>query len=91
MTESTKTDGIEFGAITNASTQEPNYLKQYAYYAAGNSKVKFRHDNTTTSAGWWERSPYSGNPEVFCYVNTKGNASYRYANTPYGVSPCFKV
>ena len=80
-----------FGTRTYASTQEPNYLKQYAYYSAGNSKVKYRHNATSTAAYWWERSPYSGDPYYFCSVGARGRADYAYAHYSYGVSPCFKV
>ena len=80
-----------FGARAYASTQEANYLKQYAYYAAGNSKVKYRHNDTTTAANWWERSPYSDTSGIFCYVNTTGSARVYNAYYSFGVSPCFKV
>ena len=80
-----------FGTRTYASTQEPNYLKQYAYYAAGNSKVKYKHNATSTAAWWWGRSPYSGISYHFCYVNADGSATYGNAIFPFGVSPCFKV
>ena len=80
-----------FGARTNASTQEPNYLKQYSYYSAGNSKVMYRHNATGTAAIWWERSPVSVGSATFCYVNLAGVADNRAAYYSYGVSPCFKV
>ena len=80
-----------FGTRTSASTQEPNYLKQYAYYSAGNSKLKYLHNATSTAADWWERSPYSGNSNFFCYVNTSGDINRYRANRSYGVSPAFKV
>lgn len=80
-----------FGTRTNASTQEPNYLKQYAYYYAGNSKVKYKHNATDAAANWWERSPWSGFSDGFCDVNTNGSASANYAGSSIGVSPAFKV
>ena len=80
-----------FGTRRSASTQEPNYLKQYAYYAAGNSKKKYKHNETGAAAEWWERSPRSGESYYFCRVNTGGNSSYLNASYPSGVSPCFKV
>ena len=80
-----------FGTRKYASTQEPNYLKQYSYYSAGNSKVKYRHDATTTSANWWERSPYYGSSYNFCYVNSNGRNGHRNADYSHGVSPAFKV
>ena len=80
-----------FGTTTSASTQEPNYLKQYAYYSAGNSKKKYKHNATSAAAIWWERSPYSGGSDFFCRITTNGNAKHFSASNSYGVSPCFKV
>ena len=79
-----------FGKRTYASTQEPNYLKQYSYYSAGNSKVKYKHNATENKAAWWERSPYYDSSSNFCGVNSFGGyaTSANYSN---GVSPCFKV
>ena len=80
-----------FGAHSNASAQEPSYLKQYSYYSAGNSKVKYQHNATSTDAHWWERSPFSVSSDRFCIVTAGGDPN---ANTAYrsrGVSPAFKV
>ena len=80
-----------FGARTYASTQEPNYLKQYAYYAAGNSKVKYKHNDTATAVHWLERSPGSDGSYYFCIVHIDGSASYGSARTSRGMSPAFKI
>lgn len=80
-----------FGAHSYASTQEPTYLKQYAYYSAGNGKVKYRHNATSDAAQWWERSPNSGYSSNFCFVNTNGSANFTNISIPLGVSPAFKV
>ena len=80
-----------FGTRSYASSQEPNYLKQYTYYSAGNSKVKYRHNDTSTAAYWWERSPRSGRFDIFCSVSTGGNADWVGVVTSVGVTPCFKV
>ena len=80
-----------FGTRKYASTQEPNYLKQYAYYAAGNSKVKYKHNNTSDKATWWGRSPNSNDSNRFVYVFTSGELSRHYPTYDNGVSPCFKV
>ncbi len=59
-----------FGSTTYSVSGEGT---QYAYYKAGNSKVK----NTESYAyHWWERSPYSGNGNSFCFVTLSGAASY---------------
>lgn len=80
-----------FGTRHYASTDEANCLKQYTYYSAGNSKVKYKHNATSSAATWWERSPRTGNSSYFCAVSTGGSADTRYATFSYGVSPCFKV
>ena len=80
-----------FGSRNYASTQEPTYLKQYAYYSAGNSKVKYKHNATSTAAAWRERSPYSANPGVFCFVRTNGTGYANNATYSSGVSPAFKI
>ena len=80
-----------FGARSYASTQEPTYLKQYSYYSAGNSKVKYRHNATSAAAFWWERSPSSGYSGSFCYVYTGGSATIATASFSFGVSPAFKI
>ena len=80
-----------FGVRKNASQQEPNYLKQYTYYSAGNSKVKYRHDSANVAAYWWERSPNRKIGNEFCTVDVNGNAYANTSNYSYGVSPAFKV
>ena len=56
---------------------------QYAYYSAGNSKVK----NLNGSAyHWWERSPYGSGSTYFCYVYSNGNAGNDSASNSYGVA-----
>ena len=80
-----------FGTRRYATTQESNYLKQYSYYSAGNSKVKYRHNSTSSAAFWWLRSPNSGNSSSFCIASIHGGTDSGYAYWSYGVSPCFKV
>lgn len=79
------------GARYRASTEEPNYLKQYAYYSAGNSRVKYQHNSISNPAWWWERSPTSYYSTEFCSVPTSGGVNENYATDTNGVSPCFKV
>lgn len=61
---------------------------QYAYYKAGNSKVKNRSGSAYT---WWERSPYSGSSIYFCRVYSSGDASNIYASYSFGVAFGFCV
>ena len=48
---------------------------QYAYYKAGNSKVK-NIKSSGYNYHWWERSPYSGDGGSFCVVQMNGSALY---------------
>lgn len=80
-----------FGARSYANTAEKNYQKQYAYYVAGNSKIKYRHDNTASAARWWERSVCATDIANFCFVFTNGAANYNSAADDDGLAPAFKV
>lgn len=80
-----------FGSRTKASTQESNYLKQYSYYSAGNSRVMYKHNATSDAAWWWERSPSSDLNTLYCDVGSNGSANFRFVDYTVGVSPCFKV
>lgn len=80
-----------FGTRTYANSAEQNYQQQYAYYSAGNSKVKYRHTATGSTAYWWERSPYYNYSTGFCFVSANGAADYYYAGYSYGLAPAFRV
>lgn len=80
-----------FGARTYANSAERNHQQQYAYYVAGNSKVKYRHDSTATAVGWWERSVYATDAGIFCCVNTNGTAAVGNAYYSFGLAVAFKV
>ena len=66
-----------FGRISYGNTNEKNKQAQYAYYSAGNSKVKYKHNGTSTEAFWWLRSPHAQSSSSFVYVNT-GETVYHY-------------
>lgn len=80
-----------FGNITYSNTYEANYQQQYAYYSAGNSKVKYRHDQTGSSVIWWLRSPFAGYPTVFVVVDTDGTVYNYGAHRSLGFAPGFCV
>ena len=80
-----------FGKRNYATPQEPNYLKQYAYYSAGNSRVKYKHNSTGSAANWWLRSPNEGASGFFCIGGSNGTDSYTDSILSCSVSPCFKV
>ena len=74
-----------FGSTTYSVSGEGT---QYAYYKAGNSKVKNKGGSANI---WWERSPNSGYSNNFCYVTSSGNANSSNANYSYGVAFGFCV
>ena len=80
-----------FGSITYGNTNEKNKQAQYAYYSAGNSKIKYKHDGTSTAAYWWLRSPYAGTSSIFVFVSTDGTVSGTGANISLGFAPGFCV
>ena len=80
-----------FGARTYANSAERNYQKQYAYYVAGNSKIKYRHDSTATAVYWWERSVYAPSAYYFCGVSIGGAAASTNAYYSRGLAVAFKV
>lgn len=80
-----------FGARTYANSAERNHQQQYAYYVAGNSKIKQNHNNTATAVNWWGRSVFATYSNSFCYVNTGGTASALYAYRSGGLAVAFKI
>ena len=80
-----------FGTRSYANSAEQNYQAQYQYYKNGNSKVKYRHSSTSSTAYWWERSPNYNNSSNFCLVYTNGNATSDGARYSSGLAPAFRV
>ena len=79
------------GARGYANQYEKNKQARYAYYTAGNSKVKYQHSSTSSAAIWWCRSAYYNSSRDFGYVSTSGSAYVNGAYNSYGVAPCFLV
>ena len=80
-----------FGSISYANANEKSKQAQYAYYSAGNSKVKYNHSATSTAVGWWLRSPRASYSSYFVRVNIDGTVSSYGASYSSGVAPGFCV
>lgn len=80
-----------FGSCSIANSNEASRQQQYAYYSAGNSKVKYRHTSTSSTATWWLRSAYRNNSINFAIVYTDGYVSNGSAIISLGVAPGFCV
>lgn len=74
-----------FGTTTYSVAGEGT---QYEWYKAGNSRIKKVNGSANY---WWERSPYSGDTDRFCFVDSSGNADYYIASDSSGVSFGFCV
>ena len=80
-----------FGSTTYANSNEANKQAQYAYYSAGNSKIKYKHSATSTAVPWWLRSPYASNSSDFVRVRDDGTVMSSSASYSIGVAPGFCV
>lgn len=74
-----------FGSAINTASGEG---MQYAYYKAGNSKVKKKGGFTNI---WWTRSPNVGDSETFCLVDSSGNINVNNADAQRGVAFAFCI
>lgn len=72
-----------FGSVTYSVAGEGS---QYAYYSAGNSKVKNRSGSANS---WWERSPRVSGSNRFCMVDTPGSAGFATASGTNGMAFAF--
>lgn len=80
-----------FGSISYGNSNESSKQAQYAYYSAGNSKIKYQHGSTSTAARWWLRSPRSSASTHFVRVDTDGTVGNTGAHTSFGFAPGFCV
>ena len=82
-----------FGSISKANSNEASKQAQYAYYSAGNSKIKYKHNDTSNAAFWWLRSPHASNSYNFVNVSSNwgGGVSDDNAHFSLGFAPGFCV
>ena len=79
------------GTRSHANSAEQNYQAQYAYYSAGNSKVRYKHNATGSTAHWWLRSVNVDSSTFFCFIRNAGYTDFYYADRSYGFAPAFCV
>ena len=80
-----------FGSISKGNKNEKNKQAQYNYYSAGNSKIKYKHNGTSTAAVWWLRSPQASNSFSFVRVYEDGKVNSSEAFYSFGFAPGFCV
>ena len=79
------------GARSYANSYEQNKQQQYDYYKNGNSKIRYKYNDTSSAVWWWNRSPYSDLSGYFCSVYTAGTADANGSRRCRAVAPCFYV
>ena len=80
-----------FGARTHANSAEQNYQAQYAYYSAGNSRVRYFHSHLDIDASWRLRSVWTNYASGFCIIDNSGIVNTSYASYVFGFAPAFCV
>ena len=80
-----------FGSISYGNTNEKNKQAQYAYYSAGNSKIKYKHNDTSTAAFWWLRSPDASDYNSFVIGLIDSSTASGPAPLSLGFAPGFCV
>ena len=80
-----------YGAVDIGNKNEKNKQAQYAYYSAGNSKIKYKHNRTSVAALYLLRSPYAGGSNSFVYINTDNTHNAAVAGASLGFAPGFCV
>ena len=80
-----------FGTISRGNPNESSKQAQYSYYSAGNSKVKYDHNVTSTAVTWWLRSPADDLYFAFVRVRASEDVIASDANYSYGFAPGFCV
>lgn len=80
-----------FGSLTYANSNESSKQAQYAYYSAGNSKIKYKHNGTSNAAFWWLRSPNSESSLSFVLVFSRGTPNTNNGSDSIGFAPGFCV
>ena len=73
-----------FGTTYFANSTVESANTQLDYFKASGNRVKKANGSASY---WWERSPYSGSPNRFCYVSSDGSANAYYAYGTYGLAP----
>ena len=79
------------GVRSKANQYEQNSQAQMAYYANGNSKIKYKHNDIVSACDWWVRSAYYNGSNTFCLVGTDGSANCSSASHSRGLVPAFRL
>lgn len=79
------------GETAHSVKKEGEMQAQYAYYEAGNSKLKYKHNSQTNAAIYWLRSPSASNNTNYVTIETNGRAGNKNAVYSYALAAAFCV
>lgn len=82
-----------YGSRLKANQYEPNKQAQYAYYAAGASRVKISSNSGITGSSflWLTRSVWGTSKDDFVNIDNRGYQYVKESWTSSHISPIFKV
>lgn len=72
-----------YGTISNSVEGEGSLFK---YYETAANRIKTLGEGGS-AGNWWERSPYKGDSQSFCYVQSNGMRFRQAANSNAGIAP----
>lgn len=80
-----------YGKRTRANSEEQNHQKQYSYYSAGNSNIKYKYNEINSYAcNWWLRSVYSP-AKSGLIAGYDGSVDFQTPYRAFGIAPIFRV
>ena len=75
-----------FGYTIYAASTAEAANSQLEWFKTSSNRIK-KNGMNGSAYGWWERSPYSGSSNRFCYVTRSGAADRWIANDTVGLAP----
>lgn len=78
-------------SYTHSNSYEKNKQQRYAYYANGNSTIKYSHNSTGTACHYSTRSDAVGTSDRFAFVYPNGDTNVMPGSVCGGVAPAFRV
>ena len=79
--------GYEVGFTTSDSSYFPVDGARLSYFSSQSARIAY--NSSGSAAGWWLRSPYTGNTNYVWNVGTDGSYNYNSCGATRGVRPAF--
>ena len=79
------------GARSYSNQYEQTQQSQMAYFTTYKNRVKYKHNDTGTICGWWNRSPGYNSEQYFCFIDNNGGTNIHSASLVFGLAPAFRI